>query len=450
MSANRTTETAITSYLRTVEKSQTLLLNEQSRNLETSGREVYKFGFGQSPFPPMQRAIDALQQNAARKDYSPVQGIPELRERVAAFHRDAEHIDTDASRVLIAPGSKVLIYAAMAAFTKADILIPAPAWVSYRPQAALLGHDAIPVITTAKERWRVTPQSIEKAVRLKKDPKVPSLLILNYPGNPDGLTYDAMELSALSDSFRRHNIIVVSDEIYGQLHHQGRHRSLALDYPEGTIVTGGLSKWCGAGGWRMGVALLPKSLDGTFKETMLGIASETYSCATLPVQLAACEAYRYDDVTRNYLAHQRRILALSGNWIAERLQAAGVIVHKPEGGFYLFLDFSSLAAQFKAQGVTTSHQLCERLLAETGVALLPGDAFGMESGHLSARLAYVEFNGAEALAASERIGLNQPLTEDFMKQHLSKNIRGTERLCSWVAEMSGQSGRKDRVAALAS
>jgi len=424
------------SNLRSVEKSQTLLLNEQSRNLENSGREVFKFGFGQSPFLPPARAIAALQQNADQKAYSPVQGITALREAVAEFHREAEGIDITADRVLIAPGSKILIYAAMAAFTKADILIPAPAWVSYRPQAQLLGHKAISVTTSANQRWRVTPESLEKALAHKSGPTIPSMLILNYPGNPDGLTYTADELKALAATFRKHNIIVISDEIYGLLDHQGKHRSLALDYPEGAIVTGGLSKWCGAGGWRLGVALLPKALDGEFKETMLGIASETYSCAALPVQMAACVAYAWDQQTRDYLAHQRRILALSAGAMAEKLQQAGLLVEKPEGAFYMFLDFTPLMANLKSQGIITSHQLCEKLLKDTGIALLPGDAFGMESGHLSARLAYVEFDGVAAMKASEKIGLDKTLNIDFLQQYLGKNMRGTELLCDWLAGMA--------------
>src|SRR5689334_3286852 len=121
--------------LRKIEKSQTLLLNEQSRSLEQNGKKVYKFGFGQSPFLPPQRVIDALKANAHRKDYSPVQGIPALREAVAEFHRKLDGIDAKAENVLIAPGSKILIYAILAAFTEADLLVCAPAWVSYVPQA---------------------------------------------------------------------------------------------------------------------------------------------------------------------------------------------------------------------------------------------------------------------------------------------------------------------------
>jgi aspartate aminotransferase len=420
-------------HLKSVEKSQTLLLNEQSRQLESGGREVFKFGFGQSPFPPLPRAVAALSASAGAKDYTPVQGLKSLRERVAAFHAQAEGLEVDADDVLVAPGSKLLLYAVMAAFRRADVLMAAPAWVSYAPQAELLGHTAVRLETDYDHRWRVTPDTIEAAVRRKADPSLPTLMILNHPGNPDGLGYSDEELDALAAACRRHRVLVISDEIYGLLHHEGRHVSLARHYPEATIVTGGLSKWCGAGGWRLGVAMLPRGFDPAFKEAVLGIASETYSCAPLPVQLAACEAYRWEDDVRDYLAHQRRLLAAIGQRVAATLAAAGVQVHRPEGGFYLFPDFSADEARLRAAGIDTSARLCERLLADTGVALLPGTAFGMAPRHLCARLAYVEFDGEAALAASREIGLQRPLGDREMELIFGKTLRGTNEIARWLA-----------------
>lgn len=420
--------------LRTVEKSQTLLLNEQSRQLEQSGKKVYKFGFGQSPFLPPQPAIDVLKAQAARKEYSPVQGIADLRKAVAEFHNTVDGLSIKPENVLIAPGSKILIYAVMAAFKKADVLVPAPSWVSYVPQAHLCGHDAIRVITSYEGRWRVTPEALEKAVAQKKDAKTPSILILNYPGNPDGLSYSAAELEALAATMRKHNILVVSDEIYGLLNHTGEHVSLAKYYPEGTIITTGLSKWAGAGGWRMGVALMPDNLGGDFKDILLGIASETYSCAAIPVQLAACEAYKWNDGTKKYVETQRRILRALGNTCQQRLEKAGIRVVAPQGGFYLFLDFSELGFTFP-----TSNKLCEQLLAETNVALLPGTAFSMDASHLSARLAYVDFDGTAALeAASKSSG---ELDEAFLKSYTGHVLEGIDAICQWANAASGNARR---------
>jgi aspartate aminotransferase len=423
-------------YIRPVEKSGTLLINEMMQDKVRKGEPVTRFGFGQSPFLPMKRAMEALGRNADKIYYAPVQGIAELRERVSAFHKAAEGVDIPASRILVADGSKNLLFTSMLALNRADVFIPAPAWVSYGPQAKVIGHNAIRVVTTAAERWRVTPEAMERALAKKADKSVPSMLILNHPGNPEGLSYTQAEQKALTEVFRKHNVIVVSDEIYGLLNHKGEHHPLALEYPEGTITTSGLSKWGGAGGWRLGVALLPEALDGAFKQTMLGIASETYSCAAAPVQYAACEAYVWDQVTQDYLAHERRLFACTGNFIADRLQQSGIGANNPEGGFYLFLDFSEHAEAFARQGITTSQKLCEQLMRDTGVALLYGDVFGMEPGQLSARLAYVDFDGPACMKASENIGLQQPLPADFHATHMAKNEAGVEVLCNWVEEMT--------------
>jgi aspartate aminotransferase len=422
--------------LRPVRKSGTLVANELIQKRRQQSLPTYAFGFGQSPFPPLPRAIDALRDNASQKYYAPVQGIAALRENVAAFHEAAEGIKLSPSRVVVADGSKNLLFTAMQAFRKANVFIPAPAWVSYAPQAALLGHPVVPVPTTFANHWRLTTQAMELALARKALKDAPSVLVLNHPGNPDGLTYTAAQLRALAEVFRKHDVIVLSDEIYGLLHHKGEHRSVALEYPEGTIVTGGLSKWSGAGGWRLGIAMLPELLDGAFKETMLAIASETYSCASTPVQYAACQAYVWDEVTKCYLVHQRRILSLSGNWIADRLNQAGIGVHQSEGAFYLFLDFSMHADALRRAGIASSRQLCEAILRDTGVSLLHGDVFGMPPNHLSARLAYVDFDGAAALSASENAGLDKPLDEGFLRHHLPNNVNGTELICEWVAARS--------------
>lgn len=421
-------------YLRAVEKSQTLLLNEQSRNLEQGGKKVYKFGFGQSPFLPPKPVIEALKANAHRKDYSPVAGIPELRKAVADFHHNFDGIDAKPENILIAPGSKIVIYAVLVSFTEADVLVCAPAWVSYVPQARLLGHNVIMLPTTFEGRWRLTPDMLARALEGRSDKKRPSVLILNYPGNPDGLSYMSSELRAIAEVARKHNTLIISDEIYGLLNHNGQHVSLAKHYPEGTIITGGLSKWCGAGGWRLGTALVPAKLGEDFKETLLGVASETYSCSALPIQLAACEAYKMTNETKSFVENQRRILSALGNECATRLQQANIRVHNPEGGFYLFVDFTARAETFAEYGITTSQGLCEALLKETGVALLPGAAFGMSPEQLCARLAYVDFDGASVLDVVEKTHADTALDVKFMNSACAHMMEGIDALCGWIGK----------------
>lgn len=375
---------------REVEESQTLLINSQSLALMAQQQKIIKFGFGQSPFLPPAKVMEALRNAVHRKEYSTVQGDVELRELVAAFHEKYNGLATSPENVLIAPGSKILIYSILLAFQEADVFIPSPAWVSYAPQAKLIGHNSIRLQSSFEQRWRVTPDILRSAIKNKQFEA--SILILNYPGNPDGLTYSAEELKALADVAREFDILVISDEIYGLLTYHAPHLSFGNFYPEKTITTTGLSKWCGAGGWRLGIALLSSGVPLLLKKTLIGIASETYSCAPTPVQVAAREAYRDVEASVNYVNDQIALLSKIGNYCADELNKNGVKVHAPEGGFYIFPDFSAFTNQLKKGGVETSNQLCEQLLAATSVALLPASAFGFEPELLAARLAFVDFD----------------------------------------------------------
>jgi aspartate aminotransferase len=131
----------------------------------------------------------------------------------------------------------------------------------------------------------------ELAVLAKEDPGRPRIVILNYPSNPTGTTYQTGRLKLLGKVARQHRVILLSDEIYGELHYQGRHVSVARFYPEGTIISSGLSKWCGAGGWRLGTFTFPPSLNWLL-EAMAAVASETYTSTSTPVQYSAVRAFR--------------------------------------------------------------------------------------------------------------------------------------------------------------
>lgn len=419
----------------TIEKSQTLLLNEQSRLLESQGKTVYKFGFGQSPFSPPPFVIDALKANAHEHYYSSVQGIPALREAAAAFHSQQHGITISADKVFVGPGSKTLIYSIMACYASLEVLIPAPAWVSYAPQAHMLGHATTRIPCDYATRWRVTPDALAAAAKARKNPDAPLLLILNYPGNPDGLCYDGAELQALAKVAREYGIIVISDEIYGMLHHEGQHETLRRYYPEGTIITTGLSKWCGAGGWRLGLAILPEEISPQFVDTLLGVASEVYSCAPTPVQLAAVAAYGGGEKTLDYIRHQRRILQHVGLRAHAELERAGIRVCAPEGGFYMFVDFMGKQEELAQVGLRNSETLCEQLVKDCGVVLLPSTAFGVPSEYLSARLAYVDFDGNAAIAASQAISLDKPLPDDFADKHCARTMKGIAELAQWVTAL---------------
>ncbi|RAP39191.1 aminotransferase [Candidatus Marinamargulisbacteria bacterium SCGC AAA071-K20] len=418
-------------FIRETAKSETLLINELSLKKVSEGETLYRFGFGQSPFLPPLHVIDGVKLRAHHKEYQSVQGLTELREAVATFHTEVDELDYSADQVVIGPGSKMLIYAVMASFKKANVFLVTPSWVSYEPQAILAGHPIYRINTSFENKWRLLPADLEKALSERENKEHPSLMILNYPGNPDGLTYSPEELKAIADVARKHNLLIISDEIYGLLNHKCEHHSIAKFYPEATIVTAGLSKWCGAGGWRLGVALFPKK--SLIQNAVIGVASETYSCVSAPIAYAAIEAYNYDDRIKKYLTVQRQILSHLGNWIADELSTAGVSVCKPEGGFYVNPDFTPLKEKLSSRGITNSQNLCAALLDDINVVLLPGLAFGYADDNLVTRLAYVDFDGATILDGM----LNGSIivNESFIKEHTPKVHQGITALANWVRSL---------------
>ncbi|MCI0698912.1 aminotransferase class I/II-fold pyridoxal phosphate-dependent enzyme [candidate division KSB1 bacterium] len=414
--------------LRELSPSATLAINERSNKLLRQGQKIFKLGFGQSPFPVPPPVVEALQTNAHQKDYLPVKGLAELREAVANYFRRWQGIECTGDDVLIGPGSKALMFILQLVYD-AELALPIPSWVSYAPQAHILGRPTHWLPAHLENGWRLVPDALERFCR--QDQNRPWLLVLNYPNNPSGASYQPEALEALAQVARRYRLVVLSDEIYGELHHTGQHVSMARFYPEGTIVSSGLSKWCGAGGWRLGTFVFPRALRGLL-EAMAVVASETYTSTSTPIQYAAVRAFQGGEEIEQYLQQARRILQALGNHVAQQLREAGVAVSEPEGGFYLFPDFSAMRESLQTRGITTSPQLCQRLLEETGVALLPGSAFGCQPEILAARLAYVDFDGASALAGAEEILFSKALDKNFLNAYCGEIVTAIERLCEWI------------------
>ncbi len=348
-----------------------------------------------------------------------------------AFHRKKDGVDILPENVIIGPGSKELLFLLQMVF-EGEVLIPSPSWVSYMPQAKIIGNTIHVIHTLPENKWRLLPEQIDDFCKKnKKGNNTPYLLILNYPGNPDGITYGSESIQQLAETARRNNIYILSDEIYGQLHHQGKHVSIAKYYPEGTIISSGLSKWCGAGGWRLGTFSFPPKLHWLM-EVMAAVASETYTSVSAPIQYAAIQAFLCGAEIEDYLWHVRKILSLLGNETAAKLKSGNIMVNDPTGGFYLFLDFTNHEKKLHKRGITSGSILCERLLDECGIAILPGVDFNRPAGELSARLSYVDFDGAKALGASYRMALHENLPDDFLSQYCGNVIEAADIIASWA------------------
>ncbi len=418
--------------VRGMSQSATLRINEVSRKMMAEGRRIYRLGLGQSPFPVPQVVQDELKANSHQKDYLPVLGLQELRESIVEHVRRHQGTTFMPENVIVGPGSKELMFILQLVYY-GDLLILTPSWVSYGPQALIIGRHIKWIPTHASDDWRVTPSAIEKIC--SADPDRPRLMILNYPANPHGGTYTEEELRTIAEIAAKYRIVLLSDEIYGHLHYEGRHVSISRYYPEGTIVSAGLSKWCGAGGWRLGYFAFPQPL-AQLKDMMAVVASETYTSTSAPIQYAAVRAFKGGIAIEQYLQHCRRVLRALGGYMRERLLNSGAEVIEPKGAFYLFPDFGPFAKNLKARGITTSEELCDGLLKDTGVAILPGSAFGREPEELTARLSYVDFDGAKAICAAQEIPVSQPLDEAFLRSYCQNCVEATELMCNWVLRKS--------------
>ena len=414
--------------VRGLTESATLAINNQSNRLIRQGKHVYRLGLGQSPFPVPEVVQKALRQNSHQKDYLPVQGLRILREAVAKYHSKYDCTNFNPDSILIGPGSKELMFLLQICYY-GDLVIPTPCWVSYSPQAQIVGRQVVSIPTTFENEWRLQPENLRQLCA--QDPGRPRLVVLNYPGNPEGGAYSQQTLKEIAEIAREYDIIILSDEIYAKLSHAGEHISIARYYPEGTIVSSGLSKWCGAGGWRLGTFAFPESLKW-LHDVMAAVASETYTSTSAPIQYAAVRAFEGGIAIERYLAHSRRILARLGEWSAARLRDVGARVVSPKGAFYLFPDFTPIADKFTKNQIHTSSELCRRVLDETGVAFLPGKAFERPDEELTVRIAYVDFDGSRALAASEQIPLDQDIGLDFIEFYCHNTKTGIDRLCDWV------------------
>ncbi|MCG3178755.1 MAG: Aspartate aminotransferase [Phycisphaerae bacterium] len=416
--------------VRGLRPSATLAINERCRRMRAEGRRICHFGFGQSPFPVPESVVEALRAHAHVKDYLPVQGLAALRESVARHHQAVDGVAVRAEDVLIGPGSKELMFILQLALD-ADLLLPTPCWVSYGPQAQIIGRPVALLPATPATGWRITPGQLADWCDAHPAAGRPRLLVLNYPSNPDGGVYSADALEDLAKIARRHGLIVLSDEIYGRLHFTGGHVSMARFYPEGTVLASGLSKWCGAGGWRLGTFCLPPRLRA-LRGAMCSIASETFTSVAAPVQHAAVRAFDGGPDIDDYLLHARRILRAVAAQVRGELLSAGVGVTEAAGGFYLFPDFGPLADRLVARGIADSVTLCNRLLDEAGVALLPGSDFGRPPEELTARLAFVDFDGRSALDASRRSPAG-PLPDGFLQARCADVVAGVRALTAWLA-----------------
>lgn len=375
--------------IRGIKPSAALSFNERVHTLWHEGRKIYHFGFGESRFPGSAEIKSALKKNADESSYEPVGGNELLRNNIASYWNNKFNTSFRSSNVLVGTGSKILFHDALRVI-EGDLILPIPTWVSYEPQARMLGKKVIWVQTEWKNNCCIDTEDLIKQVKQSRmKGRTPKVLLITNPGNPTGTEYSKKQIADLARVCRKLNIMVISDEIYAQINHGiVPHTCFAKYYPEGTIVTSGLSKAFSLGGWRLGFALLPENEIGNkVKRYMKIIAGSSWSVASSPVQHAATVAFSLNPKVEKYLRTCTEIHSFITQYFYGKLSELGFDVLKPHSGFYVYVDFSRFSKILKREGVNNSTDLSNYLLEKYNIAALPGGVFGENPKRLTLRIA---------------------------------------------------------------
>ncbi|MFQ5497869.1 MAG: pyridoxal phosphate-dependent aminotransferase [Nitrosopumilus sp.] len=386
----------------------------------------YGFAFGQSPFPVPRLIREALIKNANKGAYAAVSGIPELREAISKYNRHYFGMDVAPQRIYVGPGTKELIFNLLE-ILHGTVILPTPAWLGYLPQIRFLKKNYHMLPTRANRK--ISPHDLEKlALRLQDRQKI---LILNNPHNPTGLLYDKLELEEIADVCRKQNITVISDEIYAQTTYNfSKFVSMGKIFPEGTFVTNGLSKSHAAGGYRLGYVIFPQhatELKTQFKK----ILATEYTAVSTPIQHAAVAGFEISKEMDEYFEVTRNIHQIMGEYTYHALTSIdGIKATKPESTFYLLADFNAFASELEKAKINSSQKLSESLILHPyHTAIVGGDSLVLERTDFSARIAYVDYDGAKVY---QNYLANPPKTNsekiEFVKNNAPKIVAGLEMI----------------------
>ncbi|WP_058763421.1 pyridoxal phosphate-dependent aminotransferase [Exiguobacterium chiriqhucha] len=351
--------------------STTLAITAKAKALKASGQDVIGLGAGEPDFNTPERIIEAACQAARDGDtkYTPSGGTVELKDAIIEKTKRDSNLTFTRAEVMVASGAKHALYTLFQAILDEgdEVIIPVPYWVSYPEQVKLADGVPVYVDTNESTMFKLTPELLEAAITDRT-----KAVILNSPSNPTGMIYTEAELSALADVIKRHDLLVVSDEIYEKLVYGDAEFVSIATLPgmlERTIIINGVSKSHAMTGWRIGYAVG----DKTIIEAMTNLASHSTSNPTSIAQAAAVEAYNgtQDDVEMMRVSFAERL-----EIVYERLIAIpGITCLKPQGAFYLYANAKEAASM---SGYDSVDAWCEAVLGEAFVALVPGSGFGQD------------------------------------------------------------------------
>jgi aspartate aminotransferase len=357
---------------RAILPSPTLAVEATAQRLRDGGVQVLSLGAGQpdfdTPEPIKEAAIAAIRRGATK--YTAVGGTIELRRAIATKLERDNGLEVSPADIVVSNGAKHSLFNALCVCIDPgdEVLVPGPYWVSYPEMVRLAGGVPIAVQTREADGFRVDAEALTAAITPRT-----RALILNSPANPTGAVLGRRDLEAIAEVVRRHDLLVITDEIYEKLIYDGApHLSFALIAPdrrESTIVINGVSKAYAMTGWRIGYAAAPHAITQAMEDFQ---GQSTSNPCAVSQAAATCALGLDDSVIAPMLAEYARRRTL----VIERLtRLPGLRLSPPAGTFYAF---PNVEVWLRACGLTTADELAAKLLADAHVATVPGSGFGVE------------------------------------------------------------------------
>lgn len=415
-----------------LKESATLLINQKVKELKKKGQKITHLGFGESPFPVFPKFVEAFKEAADRKEYLPTQGLMDLRESIASFLENHQGHHFKAENIFIGPGSKELLFQLLY-LIDGDVIIPAPSWVSYRPQVMIKDDRAIIIQTKKEDNYELQADDLRKVCEgLTARQK---LLILNSPSNPTGHSYSKKSLEAVAKVCEELNILVISDEIYGPIQfNTGPYESIGHHLKDSTFVTGGISKFFNAGGYRLGFLAIPDSLASEINRPLKALISETYSCVSTPTQIGSIYAFNFPKELADECQIQIQIHKGAAKYLEKRFAEMKVDCSRAYGAFYLFVDFENYRDKFRKRGIESGIVMCHHFLEVCRVAMLPGEDFYMPVDSLTARVATVDYDGGFVLELAKKH--SRGIDSSFIEEYCPSLKNGMDRLEAFLTNLS--------------
>ena len=389
--------------VKTLSPSSTLAITAKAKELKQQGHDVIGLGAGEPDFNTPNYILEAAKKamDEGLTKYTPAGGIVELKNAINEKFEKDNGLSYALDQIIVTTGAKHALYTLFQVLLNQgdEVIVPSPYWVSYPEQIKLAEGNPVFVQATEQNQFKITPEQLEKAITTKT-----KAVVINSPSNPTGMMYSKEELEEIGKVCLKHNILIISDEIYEKLIYTNKQHtsiaSLSSELKEQTVIINGVSKSHAMTGWRIGYAAGSK----TIIKAMTNLASHSTSNPTSIAQYAALAAYRSEEDTTKELKQV----------FAERLdtfynlinEIPGIKCVKPEGAFYLFPNVKEAVTN---NGFNTVDEWVTALLEEEKVALVPGSGFGSPD---NARLSYV-LSMEELIEAAKRI-------KRFVINHQSK------------------------------